>query len=188
MVGPDAAGGDIVAAAACIGDGAPRQAHLSIIEGLEDLVPGDSIAVVGNGFTAQDFPARPDRCTVEIRYRTFADDGRKAVADSTSFCFAGTEVTEGACEGLAPGPAIVRIAGEQATIERGAHLEGPFDLGATPSTAAWQAIAASIAATHDEGLVVVAPAQLEASRATALADAAKATRLDVAIQVGAEGR
>lgn len=177
-VGEGASGGDVVAAAACIGDGAPVQSRFSAIEVLDDYLPGESFVLEGTAYDRDAFASPPSRCTITLRHR----DGARVTSPIASFCLADGGVEDGACEGLAPGPAIVRIDGETATIERGAHREGPIALGPAPSTEAFETVVASIARTHDEGLVFVAPPELASNRAVALVDAAERAGLEIAMR------
>lgn len=177
-VGENASAGDVVAAAACIGDGAPVQSRFSAIEVLHDYAAGESFVLEGTAYDRDAFASPPSRCTIELRHR----DGARVASPIASFCLAGDVVSDGACEGLAPGPAIVRVTGQEATIERGAHREGPIALGPAPSAEAWEAIVGSIRGTHDEGLVFVAPRELAANRALALVDAAERAGVAIAMR------
>lgn len=181
-VGTEHGTGDLTAAAACItGEGPPQQSYFSTLAGLRDFRAGESLEIGGVAFTGRGFAG--ERCTIELRHRPDPQYYPKRHEAVASFCVAGDVVTEGACEGLAPGPAFVRIADEQATIERGSHREGPYPLGPAPSVDTWNAVVASVLATHDEGVVIAAPAELEHARAVALADTAKTAGLDLALRV-----
>jgi hypothetical protein len=177
-VGHAAGAGDLTAAAACEGDGAPLQSRSTLLAGLRDYVPGERFAIAGTAFDADDFATPPSRCTVEIRHRDRSplDGGRFLPAASA--CLQGGTVTEGACEGLAPGPATVRLEGRTATIERGAHREGPFAL---DDAGVGDRVVHSLKATRDEGIVVVAPPGFPQAEVTALVDAATAAHLAVAL-------
>lgn len=177
-VGDGVAEGDLTAAAACIGEGAPMQSRSTLLAGLRDYVAGESFAIAGTAFEDDDFATTPQRCTLEIRHRDRSplDGGRFVPAASA--CLEDGRVTEGACEGLAPGPATVRIEGRAATIERGAHREGPF---AIDEAGTWDRVVRSITATRDEGIVIVAPPTLAHAEALALVHNAEAAHLAVAL-------
>lgn len=170
--------GDLTAAAACEGDGAPLQSRSTLLVGLRDYLPGEHIAIAGTAFDADDFATPPSRCTIEIRHRdrSALDGGRFLPAASA--CLQGGTVTEGACEGLAPGPATVRLEGRTATIWRGAHREGPF---AIDDAGIGQRIVHSLKATRDEGILIVAPPGFPQAEVAALVDAATAADLAVAL-------
>jgi hypothetical protein len=177
-VGVVAEHGDLTAAAACIGDNAPMQSRSVLLAGLRDYVPGDSFAIASSAFTATDFVAPPSRCTIEVRHRARSplDGGRFVPA--ASFCLDAGAVTDGACDGLAPGPAIVRVDGGAALDRRGAHREGPF---AIDDADVADRVVRSVKATRDEGIVIVAPRSMAHAEVLKLVTAAKAAKLDVAM-------
>ncbi len=174
-VGDAAEQGDLTAAAACVGDGTPLQSRSTLRVGLRDYRPGESLAITGTAFRGDDFATPPGRCTVELRQRDL-DGGR--IVPVARACLDDGRVTEGACEGLVPGPATVRFQGRSATIERGAHREGPLRI---DDAGVWDRIVASVTAARDEGIVIVAPPDLAHAEAVALVETAEAAHLAVAI-------
>jgi hypothetical protein len=174
---------DIVVAAACALDGPPRQSHFTIVERLADYQPGETFAVEGTAFREASLKTRPSRCTIELRRRPAPAIAPDKWLPVSRHCFENDTARDGGCEGLAPGPVTVRIDSEfRATLERGAHREGPFSVGPAQEQCEWGRIIASIVLAKDEGAVVIAPKDLPQAGLFVLLDAMKKGGLPVAVQ------
>jgi hypothetical protein len=180
--GPDH---DVVVAAACAFEGAPpRQSHFTIVERLVDYEPGDSFAVEGTAFHGTPAEPKPARCTIELRRRPAPAIALDKWLGVSSHCFENGSVRDDACDGLAPGPATLRIdAALRATLERGSHREGPFAIGPDPTSKEWEPILASLKLSKDEGVNIIAPASMAQAGLMILLDALKAQKLPASLQV-----
>jgi hypothetical protein len=173
---------DLGARAACEFEGGPpRQSAFNIVVPLRDLGPGETTLLQGTAFGAD--AARPKRCTVVVRRRPLpVVDASKHVALET-VCFEGDAVRDGACEGLAPGAVTVRIdASRKATLERGAHREGPLEIGGE-GRVDWTPVVRSVAAARDEAVILAAPRSMEHSAVVSLVQELAAAQLPVALSV-----
>ena len=141
----------------------------TLVKGLSDYRPGETFLIVGELLRVPEIEQRYERCTLEIRYRPAPSERPDEQNPIASYCVErGKELEprEGACEGLAPGSATVRLDEHlRATIERGSHREGPFDLG---SAGSMQPLLDSLVRSNDESVVFVAPPELPQADVLAL--------------------
>jgi hypothetical protein len=171
----------LIARAACTTDGPPRQSPFSILENVGHLEPGETVFADGIAFSRDGLPAPSARCTIELGAR--ASDGSTPAQPFASRCFERGQLTEGACEGLVPGPVTIRVdVAGQATLVRGAHVEGPFELGTAPSPEAVAPILASIEQANDDRAIVSAASATAQTTVLPLLEALRAASIEVAIE------
>lgn len=170
----------LAARAACSdGKGPPQQSQLVVHQVKLDYDAGDTFVIRGEGFQKASKLASP-RCTIQLR----AGASGKDTWDTLSMhCLENGKVRDGACDGIVPGPVTVRMDAElRVFLDRGGHTEGPLTLGPDPQKEAWAPVMASIAETHDEGVVLALPPTLAAASVVALVDALKGLEQKVAIK------
>jgi hypothetical protein len=130
-------------------------------------------------------PPKQSAFSAVVPLREFAPGETTLLQGSAlaTVCFEGGAVRDGACEGLAPGAVTVRVdASRQATLERGAHREGPLSLGGG-AVVDWAGVIRSISASRDEAVILAAPRSMEQAAVVALVQELAAAQLPVALSV-----
>lgn len=169
----------LIARTACATDGPPRQSVFWILENLGHLEPGETVYSDGLAFTRAGLTEPLERCTIEVGTRF--PDASRPVQPIASRCFERGQLTEGGCAGLAPGPVTIRVDVDgQATLVRGAHVEGPFALGTAPSPEAVAPIIASIELADDDGAIVSAASATPQATVVPLIEALRAANIEIA--------